>query len=220
MQEANLLKGKKKPAYTLLMHCEGVQGGKVYTEESGRVLTEFVTTVATDTAVKKFGGSSLNFLNSMLTIASEIVLPADYTVEAWVYKTGYGTVSAAMFAGDGTTGGDCYPFLLDKGTGVALRQGYVGYSMPGATDVSQPGDLLLNTWQHLAAVREGTTYRIFVDGVKKIDFGGQAVPPLRLNRIGGALFGSAPRLRGNMDEIMVIDRALYSANFTPPTAPY
>lgn len=38
MQEANLLKGKKKPAYTLLMHCEGVQGGKVYTEDRKSVV--------------------------------------------------------------------------------------------------------------------------------------------------------------------------------------
>lgn len=79
-------------------------------------------------------------------------------------------------------------------------------------------------WYHIACVREGSSLKIFVDGVEvTLD----VVTPIGANSLGS--FGgsmqlgaqnSALSVDGEIDEVRVSNIAVYSTNFTRPSAPF
>jgi hypothetical protein len=83
-----------------------------------------------------------------------------YTVEAWVYQTAYDSASSIIFSSASASGG----FNL----GIAPN-GSLGISKYGTGGVvnGNAGDIPLNTWCHIAAVRTSTASndtRLYVNG--------------------------------------------------------
>jgi hypothetical protein len=80
--------------------------------------------------------------------------------------------------------------------------------------------VIANTWYHVAATRSGTTVRLFINGVQA---GGNATSSLNYPnsnfRIGMDSDGLYPFV-GYISNVRAVNStALYTANFTPPTAP-
>ena len=77
-----------------------------------------------------------------------------------------------------------------------------------------------NTWQHLAVVRNGNVYTIYVDGVSKAtttssDLINSGTDPIQLGIINGSQYPTV----GYLQDLRVTKGlARYTANFTPPTA--
>jgi len=148
-----------------------------------------------------------------------------FTIETWFYVsawTGVALVSGQYVAGPNV------PFVLGFSTagnadipGPNLWFGnYDGSSWNVIVDASN--DVSLDTWYHVAAVFDGTTSTIYLNGVAiasgSISWAGAVTPqPLQ--------FGSrwAPGIQLYTGEIsnfrFVMGTAVYTGTFTPPTKP-
>jgi hypothetical protein len=164
---------------SLLLHGNG------NTSDSGPAArTGTATNVATNGA-PKFGLSSLVFDGtSRLVYASNSAwnLPADFTLEAWIYLTaaiGSGSYSeyalAAQWSGDG---GLCWLWYL-KSDGFSFTTGnggaVAGYDNRGSVS------LTANQWHHVAVTRSGGACSSYLNGSRfgtfssSIDMSGNGV---------------------------------------------
>jgi hypothetical protein len=80
--------------------------------------------------------------------------------------------------------------------------------------------LWANTWHHVAMVRQGTTFKAYIDGTERysntlsVNFTNTRELRVGTNFNGGEFF------QGNLSNIRVVKgTAVYTSNFTPPTAP-
>ena len=83
---------------------------------------------------------------------------SDFVMEAWVYITGT-TGNNQGINGKGTSGTDGYSFYVTN----ALVLSFVWNGTGGTTITG--GTLSLNTWHHVAVVRNDSVIRLYLDGV-------------------------------------------------------
>jgi hypothetical protein len=71
---------------------------------------------------------------------------------------------------------------------------------------------------YYALTRQESTVRLFVSGnlLTAQTFTGTIL----LNTVGAGFNGTSQRIVGNMDEVIITSECLYTASFTPPTAPF
>jgi hypothetical protein len=179
---------------------------------------ETVGNAQVSTAISKFGGSSVYFDGSgdWLTIPSNQavdVSSGNFTIEAWVYPTsnsGIRTVYANWF--DSTSGGVI--FGLNSGT-PALWWRPFNIADPMVTGPA----VSLNTWTHIAVVRNANTFTIYTNGVAgtPVSYSTNCVagePYL----VGAYARGASGNFAGYIDDLRLTKGvARYTANFTPPT---
>ena len=85
--------------------------------------------------------------------------------------------------------------------------------------------LSFNVLHHIALVRDGLNFNLYIDGVKSTTTRTllQSVidthVPNQVLAVGGSS-GQALVLNGYMDEFRIRKEAIYKTNFTPPTAPF
>lgn len=148
-----------------------------------------------------------------LTIAGNAALAfgtGDFTVEFWVYIT---SGTAAGFWDTRNTVTQVTPLIYyDSST---LR-----YYVNGAVVISG-GSLTALTWTHVALARSSGTTRLFVNGSQVgssySDTNNYAAT--NTNYIGNT-FNSGQQLAGAISNFRVVKgTAVYTSNFTPPTAP-
>ncbi len=191
-----------------------------------QVPLETVGTAQINTSFKKFGTSSiyLNGSGNRLTLPGNLLSitfgSADFTVEAWVYKTST-TATQTILVGQGdnaSVAGSAFVCYIGTGTSD-LYIGSTGYS---AASPNPP----LNTWAHVAYVRYGATWKTYLDGVQ---VGSVGVPATGVINIGatvtlptiGAIPPTTNQFTGYIDDLRVTKGvARYTANFTPPTATF
>jgi len=136
-----------------------------------------------------------------------------FTVEAWIYQT-------ARSSGTGR--------VIDCGNGslnLAVLSGGTIYveTSNGASGKSITGPIIsLNTWYHVAAVKNGTTVSLYLNGVSQ---GAPFTESASLTSSGNV--GIASAISGGASGIfsgyisnarIVLGSAVYTTNFTPPTA--
>jgi hypothetical protein len=158
------------PNTVLLLHMDGAQSVSyganfMDTANNGKTVTA-MGDAKVSTAQSKFGVGSLllNGSGSYLSIpdSDDFYLRSEnFTIEAWIYPTtfaNYPTIAAQNQAGVYTNSS----FFLDlEGTnGIGLYL-YAGNTV---TTIVANNVLSLNQWQHVAAVRNGTTASIYVNG--------------------------------------------------------
>ena len=212
---------------SLLLHCDGVDGSTsiIDSSSSPRVLTP-VGNAALSTEFSKFGLSSMKFdgTGDYYTTPYSTALDfgsGDFTVEFSVYHT--------TNPNDGR-----FHIYLHSTSSDASNSGWMFYkqsngivicSIKGLGSLSAPL-LTLNTWHHLALCRSGTTYHLFRDGVlastntSSLSLS-NVLAPLQIG--GGQSTGTfgTNSLIGHIDEVRLTKGvARYTANFTPPTAPF
>ena len=164
------------------------------------------TVVATTwSAAGKYGGAlQFNGSTSGVTVpdATSLDLTTGMTLEAWVYPT------VALSGWRGVIGKDVdrYYLMASSGGNVPAAGGtWVG---SGNQNLFAPTPLTVNTWTHLAATFDGTTVRLFTNGVQVASspVTGGITTSTAVLTIGHNVYGE--RFQGLIDEVRIYNRAL------------
>lgn len=184
-------------------------------------------TFALDTSQSKFGGSSGRFSPAsnyypirFSALATQAV--ADFTVEMWVRVADFaGGVRRLFVVASAPTYSELVLYGDSYGT-VGLRR-TIGVQVGGAdVPLCSTAVLAQNTWYHVAWVRQGTTTRLYLDGV----LAGSTTTaylfaPNQYPTVIGTSYNPHISLTFNgwMDDLRLTNGiARYTADFTPPGA--
>jgi YD repeat-containing protein len=216
----------------LMLHGNGPNGSKAIGDSSLRnqPLTLLGDT-SISTAQSMYGGSAIYFdgTGDYMTSPSSAGWNfggGDFTIEAWIRPvvmppSGYaGLVSKSRAAA--SYGEFAFGFGSNGGLQFAATTG--GESSTGWTltsVVSPTGLIVPGTWQHVAATRSGTTFRLFINGVQ---VGTTTASGAITNGTGNLSIGANKEdgsyiFNGWLDDVRVtVGKARYVASFTPPAA--
>jgi hypothetical protein len=171
----------------------------------------------------KFGGAlQFDGVDDWVTMAdvasSPIDLTTGMTLEAWVnpsaqadwdtiiLKERGASLSYALYAWDGAP----------QASGTNLAAGYLNVA-GGDVAVRGLAPLPLNTWTHLAMTYDGSTQRLFVNGVQvasRAQTGAMSVGNGALRVGGNTAFVPAEYFKGLIDEVRIYNRARTGAQIT------
>jgi hypothetical protein len=203
----------------LLLHGDGTNGSTTITDSSGspKTVTAFGN-AAISTAQSKFGGASIAFdgTGDYLTATDSTFAfgTGDFTVEAFVYFNNLTGRKYIVSVTDGTSGG--FGITSDGTTKIDIVN-------PGFAVVhSFTTSLATSTWYHIAVSRSGSSLRCFLNGNQ---IGTTATNTNNYSQtrlvVGIDADLTLNPLSGYEDEIRITKGvARYTANFTPPTAPF
>jgi YD repeat-containing protein len=191
-----------------LLHFDGANGGTTFTDVLGHSFSIGGGSPVTSSAELEFGSASL-FPGSSGYIATpgsnDWVFSGDYTMEMWQYVTNTTDIRRIM-------GQSSWQFHHNQAIYFYDGSGWNNLgSFPGT-----------NVWFHVAVSRHGSTSYGFINGIltatwtNSASFGSSA-EPLWIGHVNGNV-DFAPNMY--IDDIRITNGiALYTANFTPPTAP-
>jgi len=185
-------------------------------DKSGKTVLETVGDARISTAVKKYGSSSMYFDGTGDTLripaSPNFQYTGDYTVEFWVYFNSVSTEVDIVGNYISNVGTDWMILKTANGTFQFYPSSANSY-ITGPTPV-------VNTWYHIAGVRNGTSLKLYVDGVSvgtPLTFSGtlgDATKPLYV----GSRGSTTNFLNGYIDDLRISRFARYTANFTPPSS--
>jgi len=167
------------------------------------------STAATARSVE-FDGS-----NDYLSLAahSDIEVGTNYTIECWFKADALPGTYNALFGQ--WTGTGTYGYLVEY-VGTELRL-YGPASWGGHKVIGSPG---LGQWHHLAISKEGTTTRVFLNGIQTVaDFDMGTISATSDFTIGGFV-ATAGWFDGEISNLRIVNgTAVYTSSFRPPTEP-
>ena len=136
----------------------------------------------------------------------------DFTIETWLYSsnpdTGY-----PFGKGDSTTAsGTSFWMSGGAGSGLYLFHG-------GSYTIMQTGALPVNQWTHVAFVRNGTNLTTYINGVSVHSITASITVNTTSNELDIGYYPATAWTGSVTDFRFVKGTAVYTANFTPPTAP-
>jgi hypothetical protein len=135
----------------------------------------------------------------------------DFTFECWVNFNGFGSDTKYFLA---VSGGSYYQLVHDSSAGISLR--VTGYT--SVVGQSSNSGWSIGTWYHVALVKSGSIYTIYRNGVSiATSTYTSALPSVTIGYIGG--YDSTTGLNAYMSNTRITSTAVYTAAFTPPTAP-
>jgi hypothetical protein len=193
-------------------------------------MLETVSGAQLSTAVKKYNNSSMSFNNSTqyLTIRPTATLEfgsGDFTIEFWWYPTATGR--QALY--HGSVGTD-WSIGIDY-SGVNTNKIGIWASSNGSSwnlINSDPGGNGIGTttptqssWNHIAYVRSGTTWMLFVNGNRDLNLtgiSGSIVNRATSQKVIGSWWNTTAmgQISGYLDDFRITKGfARYTANFTP-----
>ena len=224
---------RQGPSNRVLVHFDGANGSSAgIVDQYGRTLTVNGTVVCSNTYAKfgltsgLFQGGANDFIeipndNDLFNLGND-----DFTIDSWLLRT-----SAGMATGEEVPWGTFqWQTGFRGGFRLQLTPSDMNFCAFSAYPVVTAGMALpLGVLTHVAVTRQGNVFRIFVGGVKR----GEVVnadpiimpayhsPVMRLGAIISDGAAIAAKFVGYQDEFNFIrGQALYTADFTPPSAPY
>lgn len=203
---------------SLLLSMNGSDGSTSFVDSSSLA---FSVTANGNAQIKtdqsKFGGASGYFDGSgdYLSIASNAAFGFGtdaFTVEFWLYPT---RNSGDEDVVDSRTSDTGMALLIGKSGAGAVRC-YDG------TTVRTGGTLTLNTWQHVAWSRSGSSNIVFLGGTSVISFSNAFdAGTARPLTIGANVSTGFENYQGYVDDLRITKGAArYTTNFTPPAAAF
>ena len=160
-----------------------------------------------------FTGSNYLYLSN----PTELTLgTGDFTIETWVKFDNVTTIQGVYDSRPSTINGN-YPFIN------LLANGTLVWTVNTASKIiSSP--LIADNWYHVAVARSGTSTKMFINGIQAgSTYSDSTNYLLGSNRPVIGTFGGNTangRLTGNLSNFRVVKgTAVYTANFTVPTAP-
>lgn len=217
----------------LLFHANGTNTSTFIDDDNGvRSPLGLIAVNQTQisTAQSKFGGSSIVFdgNDDYITVSGMPSLTGNYTFECWAnfdilpWNQTLGGGSYMMLA---TGGSGDYLLITRNGTGsqvqiqVATGNKYGSFTKSGV-------NLAINTWYHIAVVRNGGVFKVFFNGTDLTTFTNDS-GFTNSGRTENMAFGTIGRfidsrgsMDGYMDEIRVSNSARYTGDFTPSTTAF
>jgi hypothetical protein len=219
----------------LLLHMDGTDAVTFFEDDNGVRAPKGIIaqgTAAVSTTHSQFGGSSLLTgsanLNGVFVAPNEQNGLADwnsysgFTAECWVrYVSIASTDDNGLPATLGIMERNDFPITWSLG---ADRNGAVVFGYRTTANVyntikSSNSLVVANTWYHIAAVKNGSTVKIYLNGVERASASISGTPSADLRPLS---IGSYYRVGANayIDEVRVSNSARYTAAFTSPTAPF
>lgn len=209
----------------LLLHGDGVNGSGTITDDSGNYVLAS-TGITNDTSLHKFGTGALNYnTGGPTTFATSTVAngspldfqSGDFTIEFWFqYTQGEGLNGGVISNAAATDGWQVFHNIGLQCLQLNIVIGGTGYFIRTPT-VS----FTLGLWQSVSFVRQGTNLYAFYNGAVN---GPAAIPAGAINNVGTLRLGSIPGVsqafNGAVDELRIVNSALYTANYTPATAAF
>lgn len=198
----------------LLLHCEGTNGGTTTSDSSSRAHT--LTAVGTATVSSnqaKAGSTSLWLQTGSVSNHWETdalaAMAGDFTIEAYIYPTSLLSYREVLYI----NGWEIY-------NEVGIGNNF--YLYKGGANRITGAPWTVNTWQHIALTRQGSTVRLWLNGVQEgsdyTDSSTIAASKLYIGELGAS--GGSNYL-GYVDEIRVTkDVCRYTGTFTPPSTPF
>lgn len=208
---------------SLLMTANPVPNGNTFNTDLSTFNNEIV--VVADTKPNEFHpfkeGYYSNYFDGTgdflsLPVSTNYDLPGDFTIESWIYPTGTRTTSD-IIAGRWAAGATIWQLGYDNTNKWAL-------AVNGSNLITYNSTIVYNTWYHIAITRSGTTVTMWLNGVSvgtaTSSFSlTSATRPLLIGRNADSTDGSQDWLGYISNFRIVKGTALYTAAFTPPTAP-
>ncbi len=212
---------------TAMLHMDGIDLGTTFTDDAPVPKTYTAHGGAvTSTVLPKFGTASgllvaatLSYVDTPASV--DFAFPGDFTVDFWYKPVTLDSSNYILGTADDNNGSAGWYFIATNSGTPTL---YFQYQFSGgwALSISAPSGLSIGTWSHIAAVRSGSSVNLYVDGTS-IGSGSNSTSITNTNvfRIGANVPLAASYLNGKIDELRVSKGvARWTANFTPPTAPY
>jgi hypothetical protein len=206
----------------LALPMDGTNGGTSFGDQSavikGSGSAKTVTVngnTNTSTAVSKFYGSSGYFdgTGDYLTIPDSTdfdLTGGDFTIELWVYINSIPSSTYVSFVGQSPTGSDGNWWF-----GTLSTDYYPRFGINGSTPLTASTSMRTSSWNHLAAVKSGSTTTLYLNGVSIVSGTGSYVnnspQSLYINYI-----NSAAAINGYIQDLRIYKGvAKYTSNFTP-----
>jgi hypothetical protein len=215
---------------TALLHGDGTNAGQNNTFLDSSINNFTVTRNGSTTQGSFAPYSTLwsNYFNGSagyLSVANNAAFDfgtGDCTFEAWVFIQSYSTIQQIVYSQSLTSGPNGYEFLVSS-SGFLIMESQASSVDQAITATNNA--IPLNTWTHVAFTRASGTNRLFVNGnlctttgtlSQAISTGGYPV------YIGAYLYSSIGNyyFNGYISNVRLVKgTAVYTSNFTPPTAP-
>ena len=223
--------GSTPPSTALLLNFSGSNGSTTFTDLSPNASTVTASGAVISTSQSRFGNSSGYFAGgaNRLTIPDSLGFTAndDFTVEAWIRPTQWNSgfeLNAFILQADNFDNNN------NRSWGLFVYDGSAGfyYTRDGVTDrtFACNATVPLNEWTHMAVSIEGTTLRVFINGQL---VGTSSVHMPIFNSSADLCIGTFGKyaedgyeglsFTGYIDDLRIVTgKAIYTANFTPPTS--
>lgn len=207
----------------LLLHMDGSDASTTFTDEAGKTVTANGN-AQIDTAQSKFGGAGGLFdgTGDYLSVpdsADWYFATGDFTID---FRVRFNSVASnAAFYNQYVDGNNEIRLFWSQSAAQLILQNYTGGV--ATIDVRKAWSPSINIWYHVAVVRNGNNFMMFIDGTQigTTDSDASEVTNFAAGiEIGRSDVGSS-NLNGWLDEYRISKGiARWTSNFTPPTAPY
>ena len=210
---------------SLLLHFDGANESNTFTDSSPSAHAIAASNLAQiSTSQSKFGGASGLFGDAdylEVPYAAADFGTGDFTVEGWVYLTPGWSDFQTVFSNYASFGANALMLFAGVAGSGLWTISYNG-NFPGIQSASS---ITYSAWTHFAVVRNGSDLTLYINGVNEgsadvtgVGFSGNA-PVFYINAAGDNPLGT--NCNGHIDEFRITKGvARYTANFTPPTAPF
>ena len=147
---------------------------------------------------------------------------ADFTVEGWVYSNSNASLYLTVIGFGWQFGSFFAPVLIQNNNGTLVLYASSSGSSWDVANGSTIGTIPLGSWNHFAVSRSGSSIRLFLNGVLNTTITSSATLMSNASRaisVGAGIDGSYA-FNGYISSLRVVKgTAVYTAAFTPPTAP-
>ena len=170
--------------------------------------------VVVNTTTKKYGTGSLRIPSTTADLSAyspDLQFgTGDFTIECWVYATTTDNQGVFQLGSDVWGGGSVFVSMYPANQ---FQWGWDNSYTGGV------GTFSLNTWIHVALVRQGNTLKFYVNGTQTGStntYSGNVASGICKV---GYYYASGQSLNGGyIDDLRVSNKAVYTSNFTPPAA--
>lgn len=211
-----------------LLHFDGTDGSTVITDEIGKTWAAYGN-AQIDTAQKKFGTASLllDGTGDYISTADSAdwdLGTGDFTIDCWIRLNSLPSDgSVFVIASQYQDAGNYWRVTYYNSSGTYRLQLRVVSGASTLINMTQVASLSAGTWYHLAVVRNGNNFKIFLDGTQ---LGSDTAASITMPNLSSSLYigstdGSTQFFDGWIDEFRFSKGiARWTSNFTPPAFPY
>ena len=199
----------------LLLHADNN-----FADSSQFCYTAVATGVSFDISNFKFGGASFNFVDGDWIYFSNtddnlrLAGAATLTIDMWVKTENGGVVYASNNSGD---------YL--NGMHIWINSDNIYWDVEGLWGLTGEISVTDNVWHHLAFVKDGDNWYMFVDGNLIVsETSSTSIPSnseiVRIGRLYTDVNGQYGHYIGLIDEYRISNIARWTSNFDVPSEPY